>query len=73
MGKRKPRERLRPTLFQFAKIDAKKKVVNIRTWQTPSQSGGPDARRSLRCGASRPRAMGVGFGMQVQKTVAMPV
>ena len=44
MGKRKPRERLRPTLFQFAKIDAKKKVVNIRTWQTPNQSGGPDAR-----------------------------
>lgn len=39
MGKRKPRERLRPTLFQFAKIDAKKKVVNIRTWQTPNQSG----------------------------------
>lgn len=42
MGKRKPRERLRPTLFQFAKINAKKKVVNIRT-PYGLQTEGPDA------------------------------
>lgn len=43
---------------------------NARTTKSPDARG---RESRMRYGVSRPRAMGVGFGMQVQQTVAMPV
>lgn len=43
---------------------------NARTTESPDARG---RESRMRYGVSRPRAMGVGFGMQVQQTVAMPV